>query len=182
MTEPGANPFETPATAPEPASPRTFVLASRNSRAIGVSIDGLVYLVAVLPAFVAFALGSEDGMLLLGGLAALMFLTVLVYQTYLVATTGQSIGKRLVGTRIVRTNGAPVEFVHGVLIRSWLMGLLTGIPMVGSFVSLIDVLLIFGQDRRCLHDHIADTIVIAVEATSTPTGDGEFPPTNPWSR
>ena len=44
------------------------------------------------------------------------------------------------------------------------MGLLTGIPMIGSLVSLVDILLIFAQDRRTLHDHIADTIVIDAEA------------------
>jgi len=34
------------------------------------------------------------------------------------------------------------------------------IPVVGSFYGLIDPLFIFGDERRCLHDMIADTKVI----------------------
>ena len=34
------------------------------------------------------------------------------------------------------------------------------VPFVGGLVSLVDALLIFRDDRRCLHDEIADTIVV----------------------
>jgi hypothetical protein len=34
------------------------------------------------------------------------------------------------------------------------------IPFVGKAVNLIDPLLIFGKEKRCLHDLIADTIVV----------------------
>jgi len=34
------------------------------------------------------------------------------------------------------------------------------VPVVGALFGLIDCLLIFRQSRRCLHDQIADTIVI----------------------
>ena len=34
------------------------------------------------------------------------------------------------------------------------------IPVIGSLVGLIDALLIFRDNRRCLHDNIADTMVV----------------------
>jgi hypothetical protein len=36
------------------------------------------------------------------------------------------------------------------------------IPFVGNFVGLVDALMIFGEDHRCLHDRIAGTRVISV--------------------
>ena len=34
------------------------------------------------------------------------------------------------------------------------------IPVIGTVYGLLDVLLIFRASRRCLHDNIADTIVV----------------------
>jgi uncharacterized RDD family membrane protein YckC len=36
------------------------------------------------------------------------------------------------------------------------------IPVVGRLINLVDPLLIFGKERRCLHDLIADTIVVDI--------------------
>ena len=46
------------------------------------------------------------------------------------------------------------------LLRGFVVGLLDNIPIIGPLVSLVDPLLIFRDDQRCLHDHIADTIVV----------------------
>ena len=101
------------------------------------------------------------------GLMALMVLAFLAYQWYLVATTGQSLAKRWMGIKIVRLDGSPVGFVHGVLLRSWVISMATnaisttpGLRTLGRLVHLVDALMIFGEERRCLHDHIAGTRVI----------------------
>ena len=64
--------------------------------------------------------------------------------------------------KIVKVDGAPVDFVSGVILRSWVVQVLSAIPMVGGLVGLIDALMIFGDEQRCLHDHIAGTVVIDV--------------------
>lgn len=80
---------------------------------------------------------------------------------YLLATRGQSIGKMLLRVRIVDYDtGAllPLSKLVGLrLVPVWIVSL---IPYVGGILSLIDVLFIFGSERRCVHDLIAGTRVV----------------------
>ena len=41
--------------------------------------------------------------------------------------------------------------------------LVAQIPYIGAFLILADVLCIFREDRRCLHDHLAGTRVIDLD-------------------
>jgi len=66
----------------------------------------------------------------------------------LTATTGFTVGKRLVGIRTIRTNGGPVGF-RWALVRTAI--LLTVIPP-----------LLTDRDLRGMHDRASDTIVIRV--------------------
>ena len=60
----------------------------------------------------------------------------------------------------MRADGTPVTLSRVIFLR-WLPVVLLGmIPFVGRVVGLVDALLIFRTERRCLHDNIADTIVI----------------------
>jgi uncharacterized RDD family membrane protein YckC len=90
----------------------------------------------------------------------LMVLSFMIYQWYLIATTGQSLAKRWLGIKIVRLDGSPVGFVNGVILRSWVVGALSNIPILGTIIGLVNPLMIFGEERRCLHDHIAGTRVV----------------------
>ena len=45
-------------------------------------------------------------------------LLLYAFQCFLIARSGQSIGKRWLGLRIVRQNGEPAGFVRGVLLRA----------------------------------------------------------------
>ena len=43
----------------------------------------------------------------------------------------------------------------------FVMGLLESLPFgIGLIVAIVNVCMIFGQDRRCLHDVLAGTIVV----------------------
>jgi uncharacterized RDD family membrane protein YckC len=78
----------------------------------------------------------------------------------LVHRNGQSIGKKCLGIKDVRTDGSRAGFGRIFGLRYLVNTLLTMIPLIGSFYALVDVLMIFGSAKRCAHDYIADTIVV----------------------
>ena len=168
--------FNAPAT-PPPASvasaEETAPLASREARLGGAILDSLVALACLAPGLVLVGLagGFTDGdevenpaLFLAGGLWLLAAFAVLVtVQCYLLTKHGQTIGKRLVKTRIVAVDdGRNPGFVRAVLLRTVLNGVIAAIPFVGNAYSIVDVLFIFRDDRRCLHDLIAGTKVVRV--------------------
>jgi uncharacterized RDD family membrane protein YckC len=154
----------------EPAADGTRVLATRGQRFGAAFLDRLIGRLVLL-AF-QYALGVHTGfprarLLLLAfpqvrwGLGAM--LVYLALNGYLLAQSGQTIGKRLLGIRIVNfADGSPTPLVRILALRIWPFQLVPFIPIVGPFASLIDALAIFREDHRCLHDHVAGTMVVKV--------------------
>jgi uncharacterized RDD family membrane protein YckC len=161
------NPYAPPAVEYVPLPPRVLEamydlpLASRGTRLWATSLDGLVTFGVCLPPIVFSSLSRDDGRFY--GFIALFAMAVLwIYQWVLVSTTGQTLGKRWAGIRIVKVDGSPVSFVSAVLVRSWAFTLITWVPWIGGLIGLADVVCIIGDERRCLHDYLAGTIVVAV--------------------
>ena len=70
---------------------------------------------------------------------------------------GQTIGKKALKVRIVKADtGLNGGFVPNVLLRAIVNGFFGTVP----FYSLVDVLLIFRDDRRCIHDLVTGTRVV----------------------
>jgi uncharacterized RDD family membrane protein YckC len=149
-------------------------LASRWARLAAVIIDGLFGFAGFIPAYVTnFAtiaqqsrgnpvaiwvgLAKTGSWFYLGVIGALI---VLAIDITLLARNGQTIGKKLLGIKVVRVDGSPVSFVRVFFVRYVFNTFLTLIPLVGSLYSLADSLMIFSESRRTAHDRIADTIVI----------------------
>jgi len=122
-------------------------LASRGSRLLAVMLDGLIFIVTILlGVFLLFPFGVIIGLLAL-----------MITQGYLLTTEGQTLGKRLMNIRIVRDEDeSNPGFWHAVVLRYIVPGLLGLLP----FFELADILFIFRDDYRCIHDHIAGTKVI----------------------
>lgn len=156
-------------------------LANRSTRLAAAILDTLFAFLCLLPAirlvgFARFAqilthqqggLPGEDSAALAGAGGAFLLggLVLFVVQTVLLTRRGQSLGKLLLGIRIVRyRDGAAPGFMHAALLRWILPGVLGMLPYVGSFFSIVDVLFIFGPQKRCLHDFIADTKVVRCTA------------------
>lgn len=171
------NPYQSPASGHH--SPLDLPLASLGLRLAGAMLDGLVSILAMVPAMVVMLLSTFmltgdfdpnalDAEPLAQMAVGLTFLGCLVLmagvQWYLISTRGQSLGKIAVKTRIVRTDGSAVDFVSGVLLRNWVLSMVQGVLgtfCLGWVIPLADGLAIFFGDRRqCLHDHIASTVVV----------------------
>jgi uncharacterized RDD family membrane protein YckC len=84
-----------------------------------------------------------------------------IVQVWMLTVHGQTVGKRLLGIRIVRVqDDANPGFAHTVLLRSVIPMVLRAIPVFGLGFWLVDVGCIFRTDKRCLHDLIAGTKVV----------------------
>lgn len=104
-------------------------------------------------------------------LKALPFLVGLAaVQCVLLSLRGQSIGKLLLGLRIVRhADNAQAGFVHAFLLRGTVPWMIEQIPLLGGLFWLVDVCFIFGDERRCVHDYIAGTRVVSVSRAPAAT-------------
>ena len=58
------------------------------------------------------------------------------------------------------SDGSPASFGRIVGLRYLTTSVLASIPLAGTVYGLLDVLRIFRASRRCLHDNIADTILV----------------------
>ena len=82
---------------------------------------------------------------------------------YLLAKHGQTVGKKIAGTRIVDSeSGRLVPLSRVFWLRYLPISLVGQIPHGVSFLCSIDILFIFRRDKRCIHDLIAGTKVVKV--------------------
>ncbi len=149
--------------------------ASRWLRLGGALIDWVINSLCSLPTALPImhsmgeqiASGRPDPQAIVGmvtdniGKSVPYLLALLIVQACLVTMRGQSIGKILVGIRIVRfRDDSAAGFLHGFLIRSvapWLIG---RIPLLGFLFWIVDICFVFRDDHRCIHDLMADTKVV----------------------
>ncbi|MBK8036795.1 MAG: RDD family protein [Verrucomicrobiaceae bacterium] len=97
----------------------------------------------------------------MAALSGLLILALGIFQLVMLATRGQSIGKRLLGIRIVTyPEGQNPGGVKTILLRGVVPAVIGMIPVLGPLFSLVNVCFIFREDRRCIHDLIAGTQVV----------------------
>jgi uncharacterized RDD family membrane protein YckC len=151
-----------------------FVKASRGSRLAAAVIDTLIFTLPFVPAyFAAFGSAFRSGHVTLLGLWLAVFATGMLFYiafainlvvwivvAVMVHRNAQSIGKKLCGIKVARTDGSRATLGRIFWLRNVANYALRLVPMFGPIYGLVDVLMIFGDQRRCCHDYIADTIVV----------------------
>jgi len=142
-------------------------LASRGRRLGAVILDSII--LGVLGVGILSLLGrspfSPPASGMVGFVAGNFVVGVIVFLAvngYLLVKRGQTVAKSLLGLRIVRPDGEAVTAGRILGLRYGVGYLIGMVPFLGGIYGLIDALLIFRDTRRCLHDNIADTIVIRV--------------------
>jgi uncharacterized RDD family membrane protein YckC len=78
----------------------------------------------------------------------------------LVNRNGQTIAKKILSIKVVRKDGSKAGVGRIFWLRNVVNTLIAMVPLVGGIYALVDALMIFGDPRQCIHDKIADTIVI----------------------
>lgn len=143
--------------------------AGRGKRLGAALLDGLISLIWLAPVVWAgyMAMDVRRGLKPAGPMVALMLLglalmvTIVVVNCLMLHRSGQTIGKRALDMAVVRTDGSRIGLARYIFLRVVPLTVLSMIPFL-KLVNLVDPLLIFGKERRCLHDLIADTIVVDV--------------------
>jgi len=183
-------PFATasPFASTHPAAPAGPELADRGARLLARVIDWFIEMLCALPGgiilgteivkvVIAASQGKEPELdqldvprLILGASVLLgAWLVLLAIQVWMLTTRGQTIGKRLLGIKVVKRDGTPAGFIGAWLMREALitvLGMVTGfIPFVGPILlrpafHITDWCLIFRDDQSCLHDNLAGTKVV----------------------
>lgn len=145
-------------------------LAGVGSRILGAIVDGLFYSVfSIIGGVIALVMLGLDGMqepamrdlMAFAAISSLLVLIPVVINAVLISKSGQSLGKKLVGTRIIdEQSGIPVGVVQGFLLRSIVFQALLVIPLIGSVIGIVDIIFLFMEGHQTLHDKLAKTIVV----------------------
>jgi len=129
------------------------VFASFGARAVGLLVDLAILTLLLIPGLALIAAGSTPLVLL--GLAALVagFAVGTVLYTRAITSTGQSLGNRVAGTKVVDAR-------NGRSIASGEAGLRYVLRFTVSIILFIGFLVAFADpQRRTFHDKIAGTVV-----------------------
>lgn len=102
-------------------------------------------------------------------ISAVVLVAWCVWNCMLVHRQGQTWGKQVMGIRIVRTDGRRMSFARFFWLRNVAYGACCLVPVIGWLLRLVDKLLIFRPSRRCLHDMMADTIVVTAASSTAAT-------------
>jgi uncharacterized RDD family membrane protein YckC len=168
-----SNPYRPPtATVAETGTPGP-ALAGRGERLGAALLDGLIFaamvytplLFAGLPAILTAITTRRPpvwvaGMAVAAGVAGVMFIVWVVLTIIFVSRNGQTIAKKLIGIKVVRRDGSKAGLGRIFWLRNVVNAVISMIPIFGGLYALVDALFIFGDARQCVHDKIADTIVV----------------------
>ena len=166
------NPYAPPRAAVKDVSDpqATVVHADRGTRLGATILDGvifgfMVYLPLIFVSFMAGALraggpagpASFDTFIAVGGLFTFIGFAVWCWLTIrYILENGQTIAKRMLRIKVVRSDGTSISLGRIFWLRNMLNALISVIP----FYAFVDALFIFSESRQCLHDKLADTIVV----------------------
>ena len=166
------NPYAAPVAQVSELIDPGIAKAGRVQRLLAVIIDSTVLVVPILLAVAVPA--YQDYVKRAGGAAevdstlpaavmiglGVLLLVYVAYQLYWLWKNGQTLGKKIMKIRIVRADGSRASFPRLLFVRAMVPGIVGNIPLLGPLLTLTDALFIFGEPKRCVHDYLADTIVI----------------------
>lgn len=141
-------------------------LASRCSRLSASLLDTLIMMLFTIP--VMFFTGAFDGIstgihssfsynLAMGLFGLFVFLLI---NFKLLKDKGQTVGKRMVGIKTVDMAGDQASWGQHFTKRYAIFFIPGQIPLIGQIFSIVNVLFIFGKEKRCIHDYGAGTQVV----------------------
>lgn len=120
-------------------------------------------------------ISERADMVQIAGLTTVVYLIFGMVQLYYMSRYGQSLGKKIMRIRVLKSNSSNPGFLGTVLVREVVWGLIVlAIVFAAFFVLKVNVLICFllilfinfimlfsvKRDRRTLYDMLADTVVV----------------------
>ena len=142
-------------------------LATRWSRLWASLLDSLIMMCFTVPLMYftggidLIMQGREPNIVYMVGMGIAGIVFFALINGKFLLESGQTIGKKVLNIKIVDMNDILPSKMH-LLKRYGLYFGLGQIPVVGQWLSIINVLFIFGKEKRCLHDYVGETRVIKV--------------------
>ena len=151
--------------------PVDIKLATRGLRLLAFMIDiAIVWVISTFIIKFGTFFSLDFGKLFMGDqeyIKALFLVTILsscliyfIVNGYLLRKHGQTVGKKIIGIKITDLKGKTPSLTKSYLLRFLLPSLICSMPVLGIFLWFTDVLFVFGKNKRCIHDYIADTKVM----------------------
>ena len=149
-----------------PTEAEPLTKSSRIDRLLASIIDAILMTLVTLP--VMYLSGGFDGLMdgvqhswlysiFLGVVSIVVFIAINISS---LKKSGQTLGKKAIGIKVVTSDGG-LPSLSNHFLKRYAMYFLPGyVPLGGQLVSLINVLFIFGKEKRCIHDYVADTVVV----------------------
>lgn len=164
------NPYQTPKSGlsgSESGQAQEGELATRGTRFLAALVDGIIGLLLAIPfwltsgAWIYFR--AERHLPYTYTLAAVVygFIGFALIHYYFLNKRGQTVGKKLLNIRIIGIDDQHPGAMSILLKRYLPISLASLLPLIGSLLTLVDILFIFRKDRRCVHDLIAGTKVVS---------------------
>jgi uncharacterized RDD family membrane protein YckC len=129
-----------------------------GKRAVAVILDSILMFAAAYAIAVATGSTTEEGFQMSGAPVFGLFFLSIAYYVVLEATLGGTLGKKILGIKIVKQDGTPMDW-QASIIRNALR------IVDGIFVYLVGAIVIWtSKDKQRLGDKVARTLVVDAKA------------------
>jgi uncharacterized RDD family membrane protein YckC len=139
----------------KPVDLKSTSLASIPRRFLALMVDYLIIgiIADIVGMAYRFGMGSSSYTMSFQAAFWVSTLLFLAYFTVLVADSGQTFGKKLLGVRVVRTDGLPVSYGRalGRTVGYYISSLLFGLGFLWA---------LWDGSNQTWHDKLADTLVV----------------------
>lgn len=160
------NIYKAPESQLTTASETQTELASRISRLLASIIDGLTIALVTLPlmyftgGFDGVTTGQQPPFLYSLGIGIVGIVVYFLINWNFLNSAGQTVGKKVMNIKVVTLEGELPTMSNHFLKRYAVYFLPGQVPVAGQLFSIVNILFIFGPQRRCIHDFAAGTKVV----------------------
>jgi uncharacterized RDD family membrane protein YckC len=163
--------------------PLQYDPATRSDRFLGYLIDKISILVAFVILIYIFERFFKISFFSTKiGTSSEFILSFLLLNSYFLIKNQQTLGKLLLGTKIIGLKRTKVPFFKVFFFREllfwgpWPFVTIMPEPIAALYylILLVNSLLIYREDRRCLHDWISQTCVVYIQKRGGSRGKSRF--------